>query len=136
MDQESWDTISENSADYSYGDEMLKERIKTSYKRGVLSYTQYCFLYTIIAILTGLIVDILCRYIQKYIVKNTVLMILIQILLVSIMAYIIERYLHRIFAETWQETTPGLFFVSVFFGVQFNLFINIGKIADKFLSIK
>lgn len=135
MEQDSWDTINENSADYSYGDEGLKEIIKTSYKRGITNYVQYCFLYTVIAILTGLIVDILCRYIQKYLIKNGIIMIIVQILLVSIMAYIIERYLHRIFAETWQETTPGLFFVSVFFGVQFNLFINISKISDQFRTI-
>ena len=61
--------------------------------------------------------------------------ILIQIILCSIILAIIHSYYNYI-GWSWQNTTAGFIFVSFFFGVQYNVFINIQKtlIIDKIIK--
>lgn len=49
----------------------------------------------------------------------------IQILLCSVFLAGLHHY-NNYFGWTWQNVTPGLFFVSFFFGAQFKIFTNSG----------
>ena len=50
----------------------------------------------------------------------------LQIFLCSFVLTIIQ-YSFNYFGWSWQNITPGLFFISFFFGIQYNIFTNIQK---------
>lgn len=79
-------------------------------------------------------------YANTYAINTTntniiILEILIQIILCSAILALIHSYYNYI-GWTWQNTTAGFIFVSFFFGVQYNIFINIQKklIIDKIVK--
>ena len=58
---------------------------------------------------------------------NITLEILLQFILCCILLSVIHINFNY-FGWTWQTTTPGLIFVCLFFGVQYNIFNNIQQI--------
>jgi hypothetical protein len=57
-------------------------------------------------------------------IKTLLLQNIIQLTLCSFILALIQRSFNY-FGWSWQNITPGLFFVSFFFGIQFNIFTNI-----------
>lgn len=51
---------------------------------------------------------------------------ILQILLCSVVLAMIHNY-NNYFGWTWQNVTPGLFFVSFFFGTQFKIMTNVNE---------
>lgn len=88
------------------------------------------------ALILGVVVDKACEKIQQKLNLGPLAMIIIQIIILAIVLYIIEKYLSKMYADEWQGTTPGLFFVSFYFGVQFNLFSNVGLATKKASAAK
>ena len=96
-------------------------------------------------IILGLLINNITIYISNtyantYAINTTntnsiLLEILIQIFLCSIILAIIHSNYNYI-GWSWQNTTAGFIFVSFFFGVQYNVFINIQKtlIIDKIIK--
>lgn len=92
--------------------------------------TFYCmviknFIWGLLGIILGIIINNSTIFIYTtYKIKSLLLRNLIQLILCSfILALINTKY--NYFGWTWQNATPGLFFVSFFFGIQFNIFTNI-----------
>ena len=90
-------------------------------------------------IILGVVINNIILYISNMYEKNTtnttnriLFEIAIQLILCSVILAVIHSYFNYI-GWTWQSTTPGFVFVSFFFGVQYNIFINIQKklILDK-----
>lgn len=82
------------------------------------------FTCSIIGILLGLNINKLSKIIFKKF--NNTLQILFHIILCSILLSFIHININY-FGWLWQNETPGLYFISFFFGVQFNLFNNINN---------
>jgi hypothetical protein len=100
---------------------------------GFLKMTTNNIIWSAIGLVLGCIVDnTTIAIIQKYKIKNVKIQILIQLFLCSTMlSFLHERY--NYFGWTWQNLTPGLFFVSFFFGTQFKLF-NI--VSNEFIMVE
>jgi hypothetical protein len=92
----------------------------------VSSMTIENFVWSIIGILLGLSINQFCTFIfEKYKITNKIYKIIIQIFLCSIILSYIHVKMNNYFGWTWQNITPGLFFVSFFFSVQYNIFNDI-----------
>jgi len=84
------------------------------------------FVWSIIGILLGLSINQFCTFMfEKYKITNKIYKIIIQIFLCSIILSYIHVEINNYFGWTWQNITPGLFFVSFFFSVQYNIFNDI-----------
>ena len=70
--------------------------------------------------------NVIVFFSNKFNVTTLLVQNLIQLVLCSSVLSIIHTYFN-FFGWSWQNTTPGLFFVSFFFGVQFKMITNIQK---------
>ena len=76
-------------------------------------------------LILGVIINNTVIYLSnKLKIKTLFLQNIIQLLLCSILLSSLNIY-YNYFGWTWQNATPGLFFVSFFFGVQYKLLTNI-----------
>jgi hypothetical protein len=83
------------------------------------------FIWGALGILFGITINNSVVFISTlFEIKILLLQILIQLILCSFILALINT-LFNYFAWTWQNITPGLFFVSFFFGVQFTMFKHI-----------
>ena len=83
------------------------------------------FIWGIFGITLGIIINNIVGVISN---KLKIKTLLIQNVLHLILCSFVLAQIHtqfNYFGWTWQNVTPGLFFVSFFFGVQFNIFRNI-----------
>lgn len=118
------------------------------------TFFRLCLTYAAIAIIIGVIVNILSIYIQDKLISNKLfilwerkevqssqqqwdslgiplLMIIIQLIFMTIVLFIFERYIAPLFGRSWQDITPGLFFVAIYFSTQYNLFRNITSLGEQ-----
>lgn len=94
----------------------------------VVSMTSKNFVWALLGLATGLAVNKANSY-STTIVKNKYIGILLQLLLIAVVLAIIHVSVNNKFGWTWQNVTPGLYFVSVYFGVQFTTFTAIQSIV-------
>lgn len=92
------------------------------YKISVIHFFERAIFLSIIAYSLGM-------YIEKNIIKiskkwkyNLFYLGCIQLLINIFILYIIEIHISTKISDEWQDTTPGLFFVSIFFGIQLNMY--------------
>jgi len=100
---------------------------------GFLKMTTNNMIWSIIGLVLGCTVNnVTIAIIQKYKIENVKIQILIQLFLCSTMLSILHgRY--NYFGWSWQNITPGLFFVSFFFGTQYKLFT---VVANEFIIVE
>lgn len=106
------------------------EFLDIDYKTGVLQYFGVTALYVFPAIVVGVLCEKITRHIQINYELSALIMIIIQLFLATLFLYIIEYYLSPKYGSNWQEITPGLFFVSIFFGLQSSLYANVFSVAQ------
>ena len=83
------------------------------------------FIWGFLGIILGIIINNSTIVIYTtYDIKSLLLRNIIQLFLCSLILALINTN-YNYFGWTWQNVTPGLFFVSFFFGIQFNIFTNI-----------
>ena len=100
---------------------------------GFLKMTSNNIIWSVIGLVLGCIVNnITIAIIQKYKIKNIKIQILIQLFLCSTVLSLLHGK-YNYFGWTWQNLTPGLFFVSFFFGTQFKLFT---LITNEFIIVE
>lgn len=90
-----------------------------------ISLTFECILYGVIGIILGTISNNLVVLLSN---KLNIRYLLIQNILQLVLCSLILSAIHiqlNYFGWSWQNITPGLFFVSFFFGVQFKMITNI-----------
>jgi hypothetical protein len=84
------------------------------------------FIWSIIGIVIGIIVNNFTVFIiKKYNIIDINTQSLIQLLLCCFTLSFIQIHINNYFGWSWQNITPGLFFVSCFFSVQYKLFSNL-----------
>lgn len=89
------------------------------------------FVWSVIAIVLGYIVDdMFKRLSNKFKIKKKLLLFFIQLSTCCVLLSIIRLHVSPYFGWSWQNITPGLFFETFFFGVQFYLFDNIKAISN------
>ena len=83
------------------------------------------FVWAIIGLILGLIINNIVVYLSIHLnIEYLFVQNVIQIGLCSILLALIHTY-YNYFGWTFQNITPGLFFISLFFGVQYKLLTNI-----------
>jgi len=87
----------------------------------ILTLTMKNFLWGLIGITLGLAVNYSTKWINSY-------HIIFQLFACLIVLAFIQIQIHPMFGWSWQNITPGLFFVSFFFGTQFVMFENMQKL--------
>ena len=91
-----------------------------------LTMTLMNIIWSVMGIVLGIWINNLSStLIVKLNLTDTYNKIFFQVIICSFILSIIHIYVNNYFGWTWQNLTPGLFFVSFFFGVQFNIFNNI-----------
>ena len=79
----------------------------------------------LLGIILGLIVNKTTIFIQNvFEIKLLLIQILLHLILCSFVLALININFNYL-GWSWQNITPGLFFVSFFFGVQYSIFTNI-----------
>lgn len=111
-----------------------KDKSRTSYRSSIWKYYWACIVYVSLGIFLGLLVNSIARKIQDHWKLNNKISIVIQIILMITVLYIVEVHISNYFATNWQSNTPGLFFVSFFFGTQFLILINLSLTQDEITS--
>jgi len=85
------------------------------------------FIWGILGILLGIIINNIVTLIcNTFEINFSIIQIIIQLILCAFILALIQ-YLFNYFGWTWQNTTDGLFFISFFFGIQYDIFNNIQK---------
>lgn len=98
---------------------------KFSYRKSPQAYIGKMATHIIPGFALGIAIDKVCTKFQEAYNLKPWLMIIIQLVVMIIVVYISEMVISWTRTQEWQDITPGFFFVSLFFGVQFNLFQNI-----------
>lgn len=79
--------------------------------------------------LIGIMFGNIIKYVSpKFETKYVYFNVALQLTVVSIATSIIYYYVNNYFGWTWQNTVPGLFFVSFFFGSQSCVFESMKKV--------
>lgn len=105
-------------------------------KETLLTMTYKNFLWGLIGIVLGVLINLiidtgLLRGTGKY---TNEIKLLLQLTICSfVLAYVHVKSNNK-FGWSWQNITPGLFFVSFFFGTQFATFSNIQTINNNIMS--
>lgn len=91
------------------------------------------FLWGLIGIVLGVLINIILQYgVLQFTGKYELeVRLLLQLGICSMVLALIHVKINNEFGWTWQNVTPGLFFVSYFFGTQFATFSNIQTINNK-----
>jgi len=90
----------------------------------VVSSTTKNFVWGLIGILLGLATNKVGNIMHKSI-DNKYAIIIIQLLICSLVLAFVHVHVSNEFGWSWQNVTPGLFFVSFFFGCQFLTFVQL-----------
>jgi len=106
------------------------EILEVDYKTGALHYFGVTTLYVLPAIVLGVLCEKITRYLQTTYNLNSFVSIIIQLFLAILFLFVVEYYISPKFGENWQAITPGLFFVSIFFGLQASLYANVFAITQ------
>lgn len=91
------------------------------------------FVYSMTAIVLGMIMDYVNKKLDNNLSifkQNRYVSVIAKILLIALVFNYIQDHISAEFASDWQSTTPGVFFVSIFFGLQSNLFSTLQAIQS------
>jgi hypothetical protein len=98
------------------------------YREGIIPYFKVSLYHILPAIILGAMCQRFCAYIQERYNLNSLAAIIFQLIVMVFILYIIEIRVSMLYGSQWQSITPGLFFVSLFFGLQTSLYNNIANI--------
>jgi len=101
------------------------------YKTNVFQYYKITGYHTVSAIIIGVLCEKTCNYIQLRFKMSPLFMLCLQLVLSIFLLYLIEIYICPSCGVEWQAITPGLFFVSIFFGLQTSLYSNISSVTKQ-----
>lgn len=101
-----------------------------SYADNILQYGKYTVYHVVPPVILGILCEKTVSYLQIKYKLSSITAITLQVFMIILVLYVIETYVSKSYAIQWQNTTPGLFFIPFFFGVQYTLFNNIAKIAN------
>lgn len=101
-----------------------------NYRDGFYEYYLITFFYIIPAIFLGIICQKIMKHLQTKFNLDPLTSIIIHLLLLTFVLYIVEIHISLQYGTNWQSITPGLFFVSIFFGLQLSLYDNLDKIYN------
>lgn len=95
------------------------------------------FMWGIVGIVLGILINValesgILEIVGKYQIE---VRLMLQLMICSIVLAFIHVKINNKFGWSWQNITPGLFFVSYFFGTQFATFSNIQEINNKLYNL-
>lgn len=94
----------------------------------LIKLTSMNIIWSILGIILGVTTDkVIGGLVHKFNISNDMTKILIHLLACCIILSIIQTTISNYFGWSWQNITPGLFFISFYFGVQYNIFTMIQK---------
>lgn len=80
------------------------------------------------AMFLAFVLDHTMRFLQDSFKVHALFMVVFQFFVMVGIMYVIEVFAPR-YAHEWQNTTPGLFFVTFYFGCQIHFFVNLNAVA-------
>ena len=89
-----------------------------------------CFIFGLLGLIFGLMINLFSKKILKLFNLSLLTKAIIQILFSTLLLSFISIYLMPNFSMTWQTEIPGLFFISIFFGVQYQMYTELQKYMD------
>lgn len=93
------------------------------------------FSWGVIGIIIGLLVNqFSIKLFKEFNITNKLYSIIIQVFMCSLVLSSIHIQANNYFGWSWQNITPGLFFISFFFSVQYNIFNNINLLFPNLLT--
>lgn len=101
------------------------------YRSGILPYYTVSAFYIVPSIILGIICQNITAYVQTICNLTPLTALIFQLVLAIFMLYVIEVWISPSFGANWQSITPGLFFVSIFFGLQTSMYNNIFAVAGQ-----
>jgi len=94
-----------------------------------VSLTQQSILYSIIGIGVGIGTNKLSKQVTDMLgLKDAWTKTATQVVVISVVLALIQTYVSASFASDWNNITPGLFFVSFFFGLQGEVMSSIAQL--------
>jgi hypothetical protein len=84
-------------------------------------------IYAIMGIVLAMITNKIYSHVDKFELDSKIKL-AIKFLIFGSVLYYVHHYISKEFASDWQSTTPGLFFVSMYFGLQPNLMNQIAQL--------
>ncbi len=102
---------------------------ETIENESVLSLTSKNLIWAIIGAIIGLVTNKFNWWIELHLPHSHISLVL-QFICISAVLATTHKYFKE-FGLSWQNSTPGLFFVSVCFGVQFTIFQSIQNVWNK-----
>jgi len=100
------------------------------YKNNIAQYYKVTAYFALPAIILGIICEKISSYLQRTFNLSPLVAIVLQLILATLILYIVEIHISSEYGSYWQNITPGLFFVSIYFGSQSSLYTNINNLAQ------
>ncbi len=100
------------------------------YKTGISQYYKVTAYFVLPAIILGVVCEKMTAFFQRKYNLSPLVAIILQLILATFLLYMVEIHISPEYGSQWQSITPGLFFVSIFFGLQASLYTNIFNLAQ------
>jgi uncharacterized protein YacL len=94
----------------------------------VLKMSYDNFVWAMVGIISGILLNnIAIKIFKMFNIVDDTMQNILQLMLCSVLLAYVHTNMNNYFGWTWQNVTPGLFFVSFFFGTQYKIFSNLSK---------
>ena len=94
-----------------------------------------CILYAFLGLMLGIIVNMISVKTSKIFNVSRFFNVFIQLIYCAVTFAYIKTYVSERLVDRWINSMQGLFFVSVFFGVQYGMFSNIQSYMDTLVKL-
>ncbi len=101
-----------------------------AYRQNIFTYFAKSLKYIVPACILGISVERATKYVQTRYNLSPLISLVFQLILAILVLFVIEKYVSAQFATNWQSTSPGLFFVSIYFSLQPSLYDNISRLPS------
>lgn len=99
------------------------------YRKSFPSYAGKMAIHIVPGIILGLAINAAMVKLKERLKLSPLMAVAIHITVLILILYIIETKISTRFAFEWQNITPGLFFVSILFGLQTSLFSDLSNLS-------
>ncbi len=103
----------------------MKILLEPIFENGFVEDTSKCILYAILGLLLGITINLISKCTIHSLKISRLLRVFIQLVYCSMVFAFIKQYVSDRLVNNWINSVQGLFFVSVFFGVQYEMFTEI-----------
>ena len=93
-----------------------------------------CVLYAFLGLMLGIVINMIAKKTTGFLKVSRFFNVFIQLILCAVTFSFVKTFMSEKLVDNWINSVQGLFFVSVFFGVQYKMFSDIQSYTNTFID--